>query len=136
MQIQFWTETRVDQLKELWAAKVYSASEIGAAMSITRNAVLGKAHRLGLESHAVCYPPRVDKIRRPKTVFSTPEKKPRLKVISPMARPSFLMNVVSPITGQFISARRRSPLKQEFSKPELRAMFALAAANTAKLDIA
>lgn len=42
-----WTDERVDELKMLWATEL-SCSEIGAAMKISRNAVIGKVHRLGL----------------------------------------------------------------------------------------
>ena len=45
-----WTEERIDMLRELWAAGL-SCSKIAAQLgSTTRNAVIGKAHRLGLES--------------------------------------------------------------------------------------
>ena len=45
-----WTEERIDMLRDLWA-KGLSCSKIAAQLgSTTRNAVIGKAHRLGLES--------------------------------------------------------------------------------------
>ncbi len=45
-----WTDDRVDHLRELWS-KGLSASQIAAQLGdgVTRNAVIGKAHRLGLE---------------------------------------------------------------------------------------
>jgi hypothetical protein len=54
-----WTDERVDQLKALW--KEHSASEIArlfnASLPVesrtTRNAIIGKAHRLGLPAKAV-----------------------------------------------------------------------------------
>lgn len=44
-----WTEDRVELLKKLWADGL-SASQIAAklAMGVTRNAVIGKVHRLNL----------------------------------------------------------------------------------------
>src|SRR6185437_10813421 len=44
-----WTDDRVDQLKSLWTEGL-SASQIARALGegITRNAVIGKVHRLGL----------------------------------------------------------------------------------------
>lgn len=43
-----WTDERIQQLKDLWSQGL-SASEIADILGdITRNAVIGKAHRLGL----------------------------------------------------------------------------------------
>ena len=43
-----WNDDRVDKLKKLWA-EGYTASEIAAKLGgLTRNAVIGKVHRLGL----------------------------------------------------------------------------------------
>ena len=43
-----WTDERVELLKNLWAEGL-SASQIAAELGgITRNAVIGKVHRLGL----------------------------------------------------------------------------------------
>jgi GcrA cell cycle regulator len=45
-----WTDERVDKLKELWAEGM-SASQIAKVMGgVTRNAVIGKVHRLGLSN--------------------------------------------------------------------------------------
>jgi len=47
-----WTEERVEMLKKLWAEGL-SASQIAAELGgITRNAVIGKVHRLGLSGRA------------------------------------------------------------------------------------
>src|SRR6201985_3247409 len=47
-----WTDDRVEQLKKLWEAGL-SASQIAAELgAITRNAVIGKVHRLGLSGRA------------------------------------------------------------------------------------
>ena len=51
-----WTEDQIDQLKELWGEGL-STSEIGRKLGVTKNAVVGKAHRLGL-------PPRPSPIKR------------------------------------------------------------------------
>jgi GcrA cell cycle regulator len=45
-----WTDERIDQLKELWS-KGMTASQIADELGgVSRNAVIGKAHRLGLQS--------------------------------------------------------------------------------------
>ncbi|MCX8667749.1 GcrA cell cycle regulator [Acetobacteraceae bacterium B3987] len=50
-----WTDELIARLKELWEQGL-STAEIGRQLSITKNAVVGKAHRLGL-------PPRPSPIR-------------------------------------------------------------------------
>ena len=46
-----WTDERIDQLKELWERGL-TASQIAEKLAggISRNAVIGKAHRLGLKA--------------------------------------------------------------------------------------
>lgn len=47
-----WTDDRVDVLRKLWADGL-SASQIAAELGgVTRNAVIGKVHRLGLSGRA------------------------------------------------------------------------------------
>lgn len=59
-----WTVERVDQLKSLWTEGL-SASQIARALGegITRNAVIGKVHRLGLAGRAT--PSRAERPRLP-----------------------------------------------------------------------
>ena len=48
-----WTPERESKLKELWK-KGHTASQIASMLGdTTRNAVIGKAHRLNLEARAV-----------------------------------------------------------------------------------
>src|SRR5512145_522569 len=47
-----WTDERVELLKKLWAEGL-SASQIASRLGgVTRNAVIGKVHRLGLSGRA------------------------------------------------------------------------------------
>ena len=47
-----WTDERVELLKKLWTDGL-SASQIAAELgNVTRNAVIGKVHRLGLSGRA------------------------------------------------------------------------------------
>ena len=48
MAVLTWPHNRVEQLKKLWEAGL-SASQIAAELgNVSRNAVIGKVHRLGL----------------------------------------------------------------------------------------
>ena len=53
-----WTDERIEKLKELWTQGL-SISQIGKAIGVSRNAIAGKAHRMGL-------PKRPSPISRPK----------------------------------------------------------------------
>jgi GcrA cell cycle regulator len=67
-----WTEERVELLRKLWADGL-SASMIAVELGgITRNAVIGKVHRLGLSGRAkspATTPPRPRKARPPAHSF-------------------------------------------------------------------
>ncbi len=68
MSTSTWTDDRVEQLKRLWADGL-SASQIAKQMGgVTRNAVIGKVHRLGLSGRATPARPRTpgSKIARPR----------------------------------------------------------------------
>lgn len=63
-----WTDERVDILKKLWA-EGHSASQIAKELGgVTRNAVIGKVHRLGLSGRATPSRPvkRPPRLARPK----------------------------------------------------------------------
>ena len=58
-----WSEDRVEQLKNLWTEGL-SASQIARALGgVTRNAVIGNVHRLGLAGRAS--PSRSERPRLP-----------------------------------------------------------------------
>jgi len=42
-----WTEAQIADLKRLWTAG-HSTSQIGAVLGVSKNAVIGKAHRIKL----------------------------------------------------------------------------------------
>jgi GcrA cell cycle regulator len=68
MTVLTWSDDRVEQLKKLWEAGL-SASQIAAELgNVTRNAVIGKVHRLGLSGRAkspATAAPRQRKAARP-----------------------------------------------------------------------
>jgi GcrA cell cycle regulator len=47
-----WTDERVDLLKKLWGEGLSASQIAGRLGSVTRNAVIGKVHRLGLSGRA------------------------------------------------------------------------------------
>src|SRR5690606_6783355 len=74
-----WTDERVERLRKLWADGL-TASQIASALGgVSRNAVIGKVHRLGLPGRAKPAPaaqPRPRKPSRPHT-HSAPAPSPR-----------------------------------------------------------
>ena len=61
-----WTDERVEQLKKLWNDGL-SASQVAAELGgITRNAVIGKVHRLGLSGRAKSSASPVPRQRKPR----------------------------------------------------------------------
>lgn len=69
-----WTDERIELLKRLWE-KGLSASQIAEELGegVTRNAVIGKAHRLGLKSR-----PSPVKADAPKKAAAAAPKKPKV----------------------------------------------------------
>ncbi len=72
-----WTDTAISNLRRLWD-EGHSTAEIGRRLGVTKNAVIGKAHRLEL-------PHRPSPIRRGTHPARTPA--PRPKVTLPVRMP-------------------------------------------------
>lgn len=69
-----WTDERVEMLKKLWA-EGHSASQIAKKIGgVTRNAVIGKVHRLGLSGRATPSRPASRPTRTPKPRTPAPAK--------------------------------------------------------------
>ncbi|MGF1457021.1 MAG: GcrA family cell cycle regulator [Alphaproteobacteria bacterium] len=83
-----WTDERVDLLKKLWADGL-SASQIARQLGdVTRNAVIGKVHRLGLSGRGS--PTRSE---RPRAVtVPKPQVKPVFLKPVPVEKPVVLEN--------------------------------------------
>jgi GcrA cell cycle regulator len=102
-----WTDERVDTLKKLWQEGL-SASQIAAELGgVTRNAVIGKIHRLGLSGRGQptstvkrqrrAHAPAIRRVRQSMTMGSLalqthiealaePEFRPRRDVVVPIAK--------------------------------------------------
>ncbi|HEV2748190.1 MAG TPA: GcrA family cell cycle regulator [Allosphingosinicella sp.] len=96
-----WSDQRIDRLKELWA-KGMTASHIADELGgVSRNAVIGKAHRLGLQSRPSPVKPNdapADDAADPLSVapadapadedpFTAPEGEPAADAAQPAAAP-------------------------------------------------
>jgi GcrA cell cycle regulator len=112
-----WTDERIDSLRTMWD-KGMSASQIAEQLGggITRNAVIGKAHRLGLKSRPS--PVKADSPRKvppPPTPTPTPIGVPRdpeaafamAKPISPRVPPTNPVLPNSPPSVPPTPTRRR-----------------------------
>jgi GcrA cell cycle regulator len=65
-----WTDERVETLKKLWSDGL-SASQIAAELGgVTRNAVIGKVHRLGLSGRAKSPTSAAPRPRKPRSAHS------------------------------------------------------------------
>jgi GcrA cell cycle regulator len=74
-----WTDERVETLKKLWLDGL-SASQIAKQLGgVTRNAVIGKVHRLGLSGRAAPSHPSRPAFKAPRQPrpISTPVSRPR-----------------------------------------------------------
>jgi GcrA cell cycle regulator len=109
-----WDAEDVALLKKLWA-KGESAAQIARLLCFSRNAVCAKLLRLGLKRG-----------HRP------PTSKPKI-VSVPKRRPGLLAACARPVDKVVSKRKQVATQPQEFSKSQLNAMLAEAAANTARL---
>lgn len=63
-----WDDNRIEQLKKLWSEGLSASQIAGELGGVTRNAVIGKVHRLGLSGRAKAKPASV---ARPRKVVKT-----------------------------------------------------------------
>ncbi|MBL8643786.1 MAG: global cell cycle regulator GcrA-like protein [Rhodospirillaceae bacterium] len=65
-----WNDEKIGKLKKLWSEGL-TTGEIGKRLGVSKNAVVGKAHRLGLKG-------RPSPIKRPEAAAATaaPKKEP------------------------------------------------------------
>ena len=72
-----WTDERVEELRRLWDSGK-SASEIGKILGVSKNSVVGKAHRLKLKSRPS--PIRRTAFAKPKSLVRKEPPKPQPEV--------------------------------------------------------
>ncbi|WP_158915969.1 GcrA family cell cycle regulator [Caulobacter sp. S45] len=83
-----WTEDRVETLKKLWLDG-YSASQIAKQLGagLTRNAVIGKVHRLGLSGRAAPSQPQRPVFKATRPARPAPAPAPVARRAEPVAQP-------------------------------------------------
>ena len=96
-----WNESNVAILKELWDQGLPTA-QIGKLLGFTKNAVVGKAHRIGLE-------------RRPSPIRRTAVKPDRKKARSPIV-PKLNFEVAKEET-------KETPIVQQTFQPVVKNLF-------------
>ena len=79
-----WTDERVDILKKLWSEGLSASQIAGRLGDVTRNAVIGKVHRLGLSGRATTS--RM-KSHRPRQRIASSKRQSRARV-QPMGNPA------------------------------------------------
>ncbi len=87
-----WDEEAIQRIRTLWA-EGYSTAEIGRRMGVSKNAIVGKAHRLVL-------PPRPSPIRRD----AAPSKPPRRPALPRVTGPT-----LPPMPGVAAPAKAEEP---------------------------
>ncbi len=101
-----WNDERVELLKKLWGDGL-SASQIAAELgAVTRNAVIGKVHRLGLSGRT--------------KVAAPVQQRPRKQAASPAVRPAARSVSAPQVRGNVALAAQ--PMAEAFIEvePELR----------------
>lgn len=78
-----WTNERVELLKKLWGEGLSASQIAGELGGVTRNAVIGKVHRLGLSGRAKSSSSTA-KPRRPRTASPAAQNTPK----KPQAQPT------------------------------------------------
>ncbi|QCO55221.1 GcrA cell cycle regulator [Pseudorhodobacter turbinis] len=107
-----WTDERVETLKKMWS-EGQSASQIAKELGgVTRNAVIGKVHRLGLSNRAAATTPEkeepVAKAAPPKREEASAAPAP--KPAAPAPRPAAA--VVNPTMAQVVNNVTPLPLRK------------------------
>ena len=66
-----WTEERVAILSKLWADGLSASQIAGELGGVTRNAVIGKVHRLGLSGRAKPASSSAKRVKRPRSTYNS-----------------------------------------------------------------
>jgi GcrA cell cycle regulator len=86
-----WTEETIARLRALWA-EGHSTAEIGRRLGVSKNAIVGKAHRLDL-------PARPSPIRRDPNAGETPRQPPTRRIEGPTLPPLASTDAPMPVVA-------------------------------------
>lgn len=101
-----WTDERIGTLRKMWEGGA-TASEIATELGgVSRNAVIGKAHRLGLKAR-----PSPVKANEKKKAAAAP-KKPAAPALKPAAEPRHDAGQTAPVAAASERPAPRSPSAQ------------------------
>lgn len=137
--VAFWTAERVEELLFLWS-RGNSTTQIGVALGCSRNAVIGKLHRLDAPEPAEKLPvirnrvyiSQMSEVARAKNLLCQKRYRQRRKERERRENIAiFKAKGASPYSAAF---RKHLPPQPEMTKGELRAMLAQAVLNTAALS--
>jgi GcrA cell cycle regulator len=110
-----WNEETILRLRGMWA-EGHSTAEIGRRLGVTKNAVVGKAHRLDL-------PARPSPIRRDGVSGAQPRRTAPRRVEGPTLPPlsSNVLPVAAPVERVAVAgvAASSPPARPEASRPQL-----------------
>ena len=97
-----WTEETISRLSDLWAEGL-STAEIGRRLNISKNAVVGKAHRLSLPSR----PSPIRRTEASATPRQVPPKRTQGPTLPPLS-PAVSTPVLQPLRA-IISPSKQQP---------------------------
>src|ERR1700760_961415 len=110
-----WTDERVELLKKLWQEGL-SASQIAKQLGgVTRNAVIGKVHRLGLSGPAAPPPPSRSPFKAPRPPLQPAPPSPTRPTFKPprpprpIPMPARRPRAMEPPAAHAVPAVRQAP---------------------------
>ena len=80
-----WTDDRIEELRRMWAEGLSASQIAGALGGVTRNAVIGKIHRLGLSGRVKASPRPATRTVQSKPVARQRTAAPRVMAVGSAA---------------------------------------------------
>lgn len=121
-----WTDERIERLKELWSRGM-TASQIADELGgVSRNAVIGKAHRLGLQSRPSPVKPNEPVSAKPRSRPVAPAAEPeteKVEVVTPSAPRVVPQAPIEPPAARApLSPAAATPAVPQAPQPQIRSV--------------